>query len=33
MLRLSSFLHSLVDFEEEVSGIKYWYLGLTDLGK
>jgi len=30
--RISSFLHSLANWDEDVSGIKYWFLGLTDLG-
>jgi len=30
--RLSAFLHSLANWDEDVSGIKYWFLGLTDLG-
>ena len=33
MFRLSSFLHSLANFDDEYDGIKHWYLGLTDVGK
>jgi len=29
--RLSSFLHSLANFDEDMSGIKHWFIGLTDL--